>query len=45
MPFANIFSFSDGLSEAESTGIPYLYLNRDEMSVQDIIVRYFMSLF
>lgn len=44
MPFANIFSFSDGLSIKESTGIPYLYLNRDEMSVQDIIVSQTISL-
>lgn len=35
LPFANVFSFSDGI---ESSGIPYLYLTELEMSVKDILV-------
>uniref|UniRef100_A0A1A7Z1Q2 Cellular repressor of E1A-stimulated genes 1 n=2 Tax=Iconisemion striatum TaxID=60296 RepID=A0A1A7Z1Q2_9TELE len=36
-PFSNVFSVSDG-PHGTSTGIPYLYLTRMEVSVQDLQV-------
>ncbi|XP_042260232.1 protein CREG1 [Thunnus maccoyii] len=34
-PFSNVFSVSDGL-HGSSTGVPYMYLTRMEISVQDL---------
>ena len=38
-PFANVFSVSDGKDFHESTGIPYMFLTKLEMSVHDLNVR------
>lgn len=37
-PFSNAFSVSDG-PEGASSGVPYMYLTRMEISVQDLEVR------
>ncbi len=37
-PFANVFSVSDGQNVKTSTGIPYFYLSKMEMSVHDLKV-------
>lgn len=37
-PFANVFSVSDG-APGTSSGVPYMYLTRMEISVQDLQVR------
>lgn len=37
-PFANVFSVSDG-APGTSSGVPYMYLTRMEISVQDLLVR------
>jgi len=34
-PFSNVFSVSDGANLKEASGIPYFYLSRLEMTVQD----------
>ncbi|XP_031695813.1 protein CREG1 [Anarrhichthys ocellatus] len=36
-PFSNVFSVSDG-PESSGTGVPYMYLTRMEISVQDLQV-------
>ena len=34
-PFSNVFSVSDGANLKEASGVPYFYLSRLEMTVQD----------
>jgi hypothetical protein len=37
-PFANVFSVSDGATLQTSSGVPYMYLSKMEMSVKDLKV-------
>ena len=43
-PFSNVMSFSDGISPATSTGIPYMYFTDMEMSVHDLKCKNQMTL-
>jgi len=43
-PFGNVISISDGTSDGNATGIPYMYFTDMEMSVQDLLVDNRMSL-
>lgn len=37
-PFSNTFSISDGAGPGPGSGVPYMYLTRMELSVQDLQV-------